>query len=98
MFVVSSWNWVVIWFIGVFSCWPYMMAMLIGFLVFSFIHFVSDWGFRSSMSSVMFIMSFLMRKPIPPPSLLLRSLPLHSYPGMLIVSPLARWVSVIPAM
>ena len=44
VFVVSSSNWVVIWFIGVFSCWPYMMAMMIVFLFFViyFIHFVSD--------------------------------------------------------
>ena len=54
--------------------------------------------FLACFVSTWLAMSFLIQKPIPPPSLLSLCWPIHLYPGIDNSSPFFRWVSVSAAI
>ena len=96
--VVSSWNCCSASLVFTDSCFPYITHMAIFVLPFIVIHLCSELLVElGSCSSVMFVMSFLIRNPTPPPFSFL-FFPYHWYPLMAIRLWSLRCVSVIAAM
>ena len=97
--VVSSSNWASIASLVVVSCLPYTTAIAILVLVFSLIQRISIALFSIvSITSTLCLMSFLIRKPTPPPLLCCLFFPIHWYPVIVTSLLPIRCVSVIAAI
>ena len=97
--VVSSWNCCSASLVFTDSCFPYITHMAICVLPFIVIHLCSELLVElGSCSSVMFVISFLIWNPTPPPFSFL-FFPYHWYPLMMVIRLWSlRCVSVIAAM